>query len=115
MAIYDTIPCDPDQLPYNYDIDFDGKHYTLLFQYNKFCDQIIVTISDDQGEIAAEPLVLNQILFAEVSYKERLPMVTLIPLDESQIQIEVNIDNLNKTVEIANVDIELDDLGDADG
>ena len=68
MAQYDTIPCDPNQLPYEYTITFDGKIYTLGFQYNEFSDQITVSISDDDGLISREPLVLNQPIFQAVHY-----------------------------------------------
>lgn len=115
MAQYDTIPCDPSQLPYEYDIPFDGKVYTLGFQYNEYADQIIVSISDEDGLIAKEPLVLNQPLFQAVHYKDRLPLIELMPVDESGNEIEVNIDNLNVTVEIADTGTDLTDVGDDDG
>ncbi|GAX05466.1 hypothetical protein IWT25_00772 [Secundilactobacillus pentosiphilus] len=115
MAQYDTIPCDPNQLPYEYTIIFDGKAYTLGFQYNEFSDQITVSISDDDGLIAREPLVLKQPIFQAVHYKDRLPLIELMPIDESGNEIEVNIDNLNLTVEIADTSTDLTDVGDDDG
>lgn len=115
MAQFDTIPCDPAQIPYEYEIIFDGVTYILGFQYNKYSRQITATISDDEGEIASEPLVLNQPLFQSQRHKDRMPMIDLMPVDESGTEIEVNIDNLNVTVEIADTSTDLTAVGDIDG
>lgn len=117
MAFRDSIPIDPDELPVQFPFDFDDTEYTLSIQYNEFSDQITVAIFDDDGLIAVEPLVLNQPLFQALS-NPRLPMITLVPMDESGQEIEVNIDNLNKTVFVFENDVsedDVDDSGDDDG
>lgn len=109
MAFYDQYELDPDQLPYSYPIQIDDKDYTLGFSFNPDSRQIIASISDDDGLIATDPIILDRILFGYCQ-SPRMPMISIIPRDESGQETEANLGNINKTVFLTDDDIDRGDV-----
>lgn len=111
MAFYDQFELDPDELPYSYPITIDDDDYELGFSFNPYSRQVIATIEDDIGVIATDPVILDQELF-KYSPSPRLPLISIIPRDESGQATEANMGNLNVTVFLTSNDIERGDVDD---
>ncbi|WP_282801122.1 phage baseplate plug family protein [Secundilactobacillus kimchicus] len=109
--VHDTINVDPKELPYEFQVTIDGIEYTVKVYYNPYCDQVFISIADDDGVIGEEPIVLGQQLFQTLP-NDRLPTTPIVPLDESGHAVEANVDNLNQTVFLCLGDIEIGDIND---
>lgn len=107
MALHSYIDIDVSSLPYSQLIIIENKQYNFTFFYNEVSRQFTVDIADANNNIirAGEVLVLNQPLWRRV-VDYRLPMVSLIPMDESRQETDITLGNLGKTVKLI-----IDDIG----
>lgn len=123
------IELDPNEIPVQFEIDFEEDTFTMGINYNETYDFFTVDLWDDEGSIIVlgEKIVLNRPLFESLT-DERLPGPSIVPFDESSQADDVNQSNFYKTVFLTiddlsdnelDEDIENDDLsdnlGDANG
>lgn len=106
----DYIDVDVEEIPVEFDIDFEQDTFTMSLNYNETYDFYTVDLYDAEGEVIVlgEKLVLNIPLF-ESLIDERLPAPTIVPFDESGEATRISKDNFYKTVFLT-----IDDGGDDD-
>lgn len=106
MTVHDTIPIEPDDMPYNRQVDLDSGSYIFGFQWNEIDRTFTIDISTLDGVAIrqGEVLVLNQPLWRNINI-DGLPAETIIPLDESGNEIEIDPGNLGDTVNLCIDDI----------
>ena len=120
------IELDPNEIPVQFEIDFEEDTFTMGINYNETFDFYTVDLWDSEGYVIVlgEKVVLNRPLF-ESLVDERLPAPSIVPFDESGTATDVTKVNFYKTVFLTIDDLsddELDDeiedddsLGDVDG
>lgn len=112
MTIRDSIEVDLNNLPDRFDMDVENESYTFVFQYNDVSEQFTVDLLDEENEPIVEgyPLVLDVPLFDGIN-NSKLPVWRIVPMDESDQEVELLPDNFQNTVKLLIDDI---DLGDDD-
>lgn len=103
----DYIPVDPDEVPTTFDIDLEGDSYTLGINYNKTSDSYSVDLWDGSGDVInlGEKMILGVPLFSQL-VDSRVPVTSLVPMDEAGIETRVSASNFGKTVFLY-----IDDIG----
>ncbi|KRM91603.1 hypothetical protein FC87_GL000735 [Fructilactobacillus florum DSM 22689 = JCM 16035] len=86
-------------MPYYQTIKLDDGNYNLRFNWNEIGRFYTVDLFDAKNNLiyAGERLQLNQRLWRGI-WNEKFPMETLIPIDDSGKETEINPANLNVTV-----------------
>ena len=99
MPLRPYIPIDVDNLPETFEIDFGEATFNIQVSYNSVLDLFVVDIltSDMQPIVMGEPLILNTPLWSDSS-DVRLPLETVIPMDESMNEKAVTKGNFGRTV-----------------
>ncbi|MCT3396241.1 phage baseplate plug family protein [Lentilactobacillus hilgardii] len=107
MPVHDYIPVSPDDMPYQQEIDLDSGNYLFTFQWNEIDRQFTVDLYEADGVTPiwlGEILVLNQPLWRGIN-APNLPIESIIPMDESGNETEINPGNLGDTVQLCIDDI----------
>lgn len=106
----DYIPIDPDEVPTTFDIDLEGDSFTIGINYNKTGDFYTVDLWDGSGDviILGEKMILGIPLFSQL-VDSRVPVTSLVPMDEAGIETRVTSSNFGKTVFLYIDDIGPDD------
>ena len=95
----DRILIDKDKIPYQFAIDLGRQQFVFKAKYNKVADIFTLSLYKDKILICAdEPIIYNIPLFNDVYRSGDFPIVTIIPLDESNQTDQVTWDNFNETV-----------------
>lgn len=104
---HDYIEIDTDSMPYSQQVELADNSYIFKFYQNPINGVIYIDLYDYSNNLiqAGEPLLINQPLWRNIN-KAGLPIETLIPLDESNTETEVTMDNLGQTVQLC-----IEDLG----
>lgn len=104
---HDYIEINVDDMPYSQEVELADNSYIFKFYHNEIDDMFYVDIYDYDGNLirAGEPIILNKPLWRNIN-DNRLPIETIIPLDESGQATDIDADNLGVTVQIC-----IDDLG----
>ncbi len=91
---------DKEAIPYYFDVNLGGETYTMAIHYNSRYDFFTAGLQkDDDVIITEDKIVYGRPLFSVIEDDERLPNVTIIPLDEGGGQEErVTYENLGETV-----------------
>lgn len=107
MAIRDYIDIDKNEIPVTFDIDFESQTFTMAINYNRTFDYFTVDLWDADGNVIVlgEKLMLNIPLFDDL-VDDRLPGLTIVPMDESGQEKRITWDNFYVTVFLY-----IDDLG----
>ena len=110
MAEHDTIEVNPDDMPYTQPIDLIDGTFNFTFQWNDTDECFTVDVADAEGNMirAGEVIVLNQPLWRNIP-DDNLPVETIVPLDESGNETEIDRSNFGNTVQLC-----IDDLSDDD-
>lgn len=106
----DYIDIDVEEIPVEFDIDFEQDTFTMSINYNETYDFYTVDLHDSEGDaiVLGEKIVLNIPLF-EALIDERLPAPTIVPFDESGEATCISKYNFYKTVFLT-----IDNGGDGD-
>lgn len=106
----DYIDFDYTQVPIQFAIDLEGDTYILGVNYNKTGDCYTVDLWDGSGDviILGEKLILGVPLFSQL-VDERVPVTSIVPMDESGKETRVSQNNFGKTVFLYIDDIGPDD------
>ncbi|MFX3616218.1 MAG: hypothetical protein ACE3JK_01640 [Sporolactobacillus sp.] len=112
----DYIPFDPEEVPTTFDIDLEGDSYTMGVNYNKTGDFYTIDLWDGSGDviILGEKMILGVPLFSQL-VDPRVPVTSLIPMDESGKETRVSQSNFGKTVFLYIDDIGPDEAPDDEG
>lgn len=110
MPQHDFIPVEPDDMPYTQEVELGETDYLFTFQWNETDRIFTVDIADTEGNPIwlGEVLVLNQPLWRNIN-NPNLPIETIIPMDESGTETEIDPGNLGDTIQLV-----IADLGTAD-
>lgn len=102
------IDIDKNRIPYSFDIKLKEKTFNFSVDYNIESDTVSVTLSKgDEVLIYNEPIILERPMFIELGYLD-VPDVYIIPMDISQTQSRVGIEQLGETVFLYVIDKDLD-------
>jgi len=106
MAVHDTIEVDPDDFPYTQSVDLSDGVLLFTFQWNEIDQHFTVDVADAEGNDIrkGEVMILNQPLWRNINL-DGLPTDTIIPMDESGNETEINPGNLGDTVQLCIDDI----------
>ena len=106
MPVHDYIPISPDDFPYQQEIDLDSGSYLFGFQWNEIDQSLTVDIYQLDGTPIwlGEVATLNQPLWHGIN-APGLPTETIIPMDESGNEDEIDLGNLGDTVQLCIDDI----------
>ncbi len=91
---------DKSAIPYYFDVDLGGETYTMAIHYNSRFDYFTAGLQKD-GEviIAEDKIIYGRPLFSVIEDDERLPNVTIIPMDQGGGQVDrITYENFNETV-----------------
>lgn len=107
MTLRDYLKIDLTTKAQRFEIELGGKLYNMGFNYNQLTDSYTVDLFDDRMKpiILGERLVYGMRLWAGIN-NDDLPLIDLIPFDESGLETAVTMGNLNKTVYLF-----IDDVG----
>lgn len=107
------IELDPNEIPVQFEIDFEQETFTMGINYNETFDFYTVDLWDSEGYVIVlgEKIVLNRPLFESI-VDERLPAPSIVPYDESGQADDVNQSNFYKTVFLTIDDLSDDPLDD---
>ena len=95
----DIIEIEKDMLPYSFDIVLAGEEFEMEIMYNKAAELFTVTLSkDNEVLVYNEPIIYGHELFSDVYKADLFPAISIVPLDQSEIETEVTYDNFCKTV-----------------
>lgn len=99
MTKRDMIEVDLDDLPYSVDIPIEDTVYTLSFEYNEVARSYSVDVADADGNdlYLGWRLILNQPLWYGIA-DQRLPVWSIIPMDESGQAKELTPENFQRSV-----------------
>lgn len=100
MAIRDTIPVVPEDMPYTQQIDLDSGSYNFYFQWNEIDQQATVSISDLEGNDIKTGIVIMAGQPLWTANIEGLPAETIVPMDESGNEAQVTFGNLGDTMQL---------------
>lgn len=106
MPVHDYIPISSDDIPYQQEIDLDSGSYLFGFQWNGIDQSLTVDIYQLDGTPIwlGEVATLNQPLWRGIN-APGLPTETIIPMDESGNEDEIDLGNLGDTVQLCIDDI----------
>lgn len=95
----DRILIDKDKIPYEFAIDIGKQQFVFRVKYNSFADIFTLSLYKDKKLICAdEPIMYNFPLFSDVYRAGDFPVLTIVPLDESEQTELVTWENFNKLV-----------------
>lgn len=106
MSIHDTIEVDADDFPYTQFVDLSDGVFLFTFQWNETDQHFTVDVADAEGNDIrkGEVLILNQALWRGIN-DDALPTDTIIPMDESGNETQIDPGNLGDTVQLCIDDI----------
>lgn len=101
MVMRPYIDVNVEDMPYSQPILLENKVFIFTFYYNEISKQFSCDVADTSNKTirAGEVLVLNQPLWRGIP-DYNLPMVSIIPMDESKQETEINLGNFGKTVKL---------------
>lgn len=86
-------------IPYEFEIALSGDVWKIGVSYNKTADIFTLSVSKDgELKLAGEPLVYNVPLFVDTYMVDRMPNLTIRPVDESGQCTNVTWENFGETV-----------------
>lgn len=111
MTLRDKYELPLDIMPLMFSTQFGDLSYTLQINYNEVGDFFTVDLYDVDGNeiILGEKLVYGKALWSDYT-NSRLPMIDLVPLDESGRTTRCNKETFGNTVFLY-VDSVVDDNG----
>ncbi|APC82238.1 hypothetical protein EXN48_14375 [Clostridium botulinum] len=98
------IPIYKNDLPYTFQMEFDGKNYVIDIEYNLTFDFITMSLShEDKVLVSGEKLILNQPLFQcavddEGNKDPNFPSVDIIPTSCDKTVQRVGFDEFGDIV-----------------
>lgn len=107
--MYDRLTINKELIPYNFTIVLGSEMFGIDVDYNETADLFTLTLYKDDVLIATEPIIYNVPLFNDIYMVGRYPILTIIPLDESNQETAVTWDNFDTTVFLC-----VDNKGDED-
>ena len=109
MAVRDYIPIDKEDIPEMFEFDFPNGTFLLRVNYNESQDFFTVDVLtlSEEPIVLGEKLVLNQELWQDIT-DDRLPALSLVPLDESGNIERITYENFMHTVFLY-----IDDVGES--
>ncbi|MEE8825213.1 MAG: hypothetical protein SOH70_03810 [Lentilactobacillus sunkii] len=101
MALLDTLDVSQEDYGKPFDVILGGRSYEMEIDLNKFANFLTASLWDADGNalVNGEKLVINQRLFASLNSND-FPIEDIVPMDESDQEIECNGDNFNDTVKL---------------
>ncbi|QBO37285.1 hypothetical protein EQG49_12850 [Periweissella cryptocerci] len=119
MTIRNYIPIDKDNLPERFEFDFGEETFIFEFKFNERMGYFTASVFDEDEDaiVVGEKLIYGEPLWNDLN-NELLPIVSIVPFDESGNETEITFDNFGETVFLFIDDIALDgedDGGVADG
>lgn len=95
----DKIIVDKTKIPYRFAIDLGNQQFILDFKYNEILDVFTVSLFCDDILLAAdEPIMYNFPLFKDIYQAKKFPIITIVPLDESNQTDLITWENFGKTI-----------------
>lgn len=110
MTVHDYLEdVNPDDFPYQREYEIDGVSKLWGFQWSDITRQFTVDIFELDGTpiYLGEPMIIYQPLWRGIDFPG-LPTKTIMPLDESHQQTELDPGNLGDTVQLCIMDLEGD-------
>lgn len=96
------LPIEKEQIPYQFETEFNSFLFTFEVHYNAEYDFFTVDLyRNDELIVYGEKIVYGQQLFESLN-DDTLP--ELIPLDPSEKETKITYDNLGKTVLLQVID-----------
>ncbi|MGL5301496.1 MAG: phage baseplate plug family protein [Weissella confusa] len=110
MALRSYIPVNKNNLPEMFEFPFGNQTYIIGIDYNQFGGFFTVDLYTASREeiILGEKVVAGQRLWSDF-VDPRLPAESVIPMDESDANVQITFDNLGDTTQlyIDNLDPEI--------
>lgn len=107
MTLRDYLKIDLTTKAQRFEIELGGRLYNMGINYNQLADSYTVDLFDESMEpiVLGERLVYGMRLWGNID-DSQLPLIDLIPFDESGLETDVTMGNVNKTVYLF-----IDDVG----
>lgn len=96
--MHDRLTINKELIPYNFSVVLGSEMFEIDVDYNETADLFTLTLYKDDVLIATEPIIYNVPLFNDIYMVGRYPILTIIPLDESNQETAVTWDNFDTTV-----------------
>nr|DAM61532.1 MAG TPA: hypothetical protein [Caudoviricetes sp.] len=92
------IEIEKDRIPYEFEMEFNGKIYQFEILYNTYGDYFTINLyHNHKPVIIGEKIVLHQPLFDGLEHLD-IPMTIVIPYDTTDEALRITYENLNEDV-----------------